>query len=176
MTPGTTPGTPGRQPGVLRRHAVRLLAKPRRRPAPAPPPRSVQLRALTALLDEAVAAQTPADRTVAACGEPGPLSGQTAREAGRQYRVLHRLHARVRDLPLTEADLVRAQEYAGRLLSYGQWMMREAMDLAFPSNPRPGVEAARLHLNGLGRPADDLRRLRDALRSECGSGPAGRGH
>ncbi|MFF3889609.1 hypothetical protein [Streptomyces sp. NPDC001914] len=163
MTPGTTPG---REAGVLRRSAVRLLLKRRHRPAPVRPSRAAQLRALAALLDEAVAAQTPADRVVAACGEPGPLSGQTAQEAGRQCVALHRLHARVRDLVLTEADLVRAQEYAGRLLAYDQWMMREAMDLAFPTHRHPRGEAARLHLNGLGRPADDLRRLRDALRSE----------
>jgi hypothetical protein len=172
MTPGAAPG---QQPGGPRRHAVRLLANLRRRPAPVRPPRAAQLWALTALLDEAVAAQTPADRVVAACGEPGPLSGQTAQEAGRQCMALHRLHARMRDLQLTESDLVRAQEYAGRLLAYDQWMMREAMDLAFPTNPHPSGEAARLHLNGLGRPADDLRRLRDALRFECDRGPASPG-
>ncbi|MFF3448343.1 hypothetical protein ACFYXJ_14560 [Streptomyces sp. NPDC002667] len=165
----------GQQSGGPRRYAVRFLANLRRRPAPVRPVRAAQLRALTALLDEAVAAQTPADRVVAACGEPGPLSGQTAQEAGRQCMALHRLHARMRDLPLTESDLVRVQEYAGRLLAYDQWMLREAMDLAFPTNPHPTGEAARLHLNGLGRPADDLRRLRDALRFECDGEPAGPG-
>ncbi|MFD8735995.1 hypothetical protein ACFV06_13895 [Streptomyces sp. NPDC059618] len=135
--------------------------------------RAAQLRALTALLDEAVAAQAPADLVVAACGEPGPLSGQTAQEAGRQSMALHRLHARLRELHLTESDLVQVQEHAGQLLAYDQWMMREAMDLAFPTNPHPRSEAARLHLNGLGRPADDLRRLRDALRSERDGEPAG---
>ncbi|MGW0966618.1 hypothetical protein [Streptomyces sp. NPDC002516] len=166
---------PGQQPGRPRRYAVRFLANLRRRPAPVRPARAAQLRALTALLDEAVAAQTPADLVVAACGEPGPLSGQTAQEAGRQCMVLHRLHARMRDLPLTESDLVEVQEYAGRLLAYDQWMLREAMDLAFPTNPHPTGEAARLHLNGLGKPADELRRLRDTLLFECDRGPDGTG-
>ncbi|WP_371673769.1 hypothetical protein OG985_42500 [Streptomyces sp. NBC_00289] len=163
MTPGTALGP---QPTALHRHALRLLARLHRRPVPVRPSRASQLRALTTLLDEAVAAQSPADRAVAACGEPGPLSGQAAQEAGRQSRVLHRLHGRMRDLVLTETDLVHAQQYAGRLLAYDQWMVRQAMDLAFTSRPQPRIEAARLCLNGLGRPADDLRRLRDALRSE----------
>jgi hypothetical protein len=33
-------------------------------------------------------------------------------------------------------------------------------------HPDARTEAARLQLNGLGRPADDLRRLRDTLQAE----------
>jgi hypothetical protein len=51
-------------------------------------------------------------------------------------------------------------------------MVRQAMDLAFTLHADARTEAARLRLNGLGRPADDLRRLRDLLRSRTEwSGP-----
>jgi hypothetical protein len=42
------------------------------------------------------------------------------------------------------------------------------MDLAFTVHPDARTEAARLQLNGLGRPADELRRLRDAVRRAAG--------
>jgi hypothetical protein len=164
MTSQTAPAPP---PSGLWLRAARLLVRLRRRPAPARPSRAAQLRALAGLLDEAVEAQLPVDLAVAACGEPGPVSCQTAQEAGRQSVVLHRLRGRVRELAVTDADLVEAQAYAGRLLAYDQWMVRQALNLAFTVHPDARVEAARLRLNGLGRPADDLRRLRDAVRTQA---------
>jgi hypothetical protein len=147
--------------------AVRPLLRPRRRrPAPVRPSRPEQLRALVAVLDEAVAAQTPADEAVAACGEPGPVSRGTARDCGRQSITLHRLRARLQGLGATDPDLVAAQARAGRLLASDLWMLRASMNLAFTTRPVDRTEAARLRLNGLGRPADDLRRLRDSLRAE----------
>ncbi|MEV6941443.1 hypothetical protein AB0N07_05425 [Streptomyces sp. NPDC051172] len=155
-------------PGAVRWHrAARTLAR-RHRPAPARPSHRVQLLALVAVLDEAVAAQTPADAAVAACGEPGPVSRRTARMCSRQSSTLHRLRTRLQDLELTEPDLQRAQAHAARLLAYDLWMLRESLDLAFTLRPGPRTEAARLGLNGLGRHADDLRRLRDGLRAEAG--------
>ncbi|MCX5258895.1 hypothetical protein OOK27_32985 [Streptomyces canus] len=145
---------------------VRPLPRPRRRPTPVRPSRPDQLRALVAVLDEAVAAQTPADEAVAACGEPGPVSRGTARDCGQQSITLHRLRARLQDLRTTDPDLVAAQARAGRLLAYDLWMLRASMNLAFTTRPVDRTEAARLRLNGLGRPADDLRRLRDSLRAE----------
>jgi hypothetical protein len=142
------------------------LPRPPSPPAPAGPPRSAQVRALVAVLDDAVAAQRPADEAVAACGEPGPVSRQTARDCGLQSIALHRLRTRLQDLRLTEPDLVLAQAQAARLLSYGLWMLRESLDLAFTAHRDARTEAARLRLNGLGRRADDLRRLRDGLRAE----------
>ncbi|MFJ4789722.1 hypothetical protein [Streptomyces sp. NPDC088794] len=135
-------------------------------PVPAGPPRSAQVRALVAVLDDAVAAQRPADEAVAACGEPGPVSRQTARDCGLQSIALHRLRTRLQDLRLTDPDLVLAQAQAARLLSYDLWMLRESLDLAFTVHRDARTEAARLRLNGLGRRADDLRRLRDGLRAE----------
>ncbi|WP_406392523.1 hypothetical protein OG806_16620 [Streptomyces sp. NBC_00882] len=146
--------------------AVRPLPRPHRRPAPVRPSRPDQLRALVAVLDEAVAAQTPADEAVAACGEPGPVSRGTARDCGQQSIALHRLRARLEDLGTSDPDLVAAQARAARLLAYDLWMLRASMNLAFTVRPVDRTEAARLHLNGLGRPADDLRRLRDSLRAE----------
>ncbi|MET7735877.1 hypothetical protein ABZT02_31610 [Streptomyces sp. NPDC005402] len=172
-----SPGVP-RWPGVPRLLAVvRLLAavgaallrplvRPHRRPAPAGPSRPDQLRALVAVLDEAVAAQTPADEAVAACGEPGPVSRGTARDCGLQSITLHRLRTRLQDLRTTDPDLIAAQARAARLLAYDLWMLRASMNLAFTTRPVDRTEAARLRLNGLGRPADDLRRLRDTLRAE----------
>lgn len=172
-----TPRT-GREPGVprwldlLRRlAAVRLLDALRRfvrppRAVPVRPSRPDQVRALLAVLEEAVAAQTPADEAVAACGEPGPVARGTARDCGRQSITLHRLRTRLQDLAPTEPDLVAAQARAARLLAYDLWMLRASMNLAFTVRPADRTEAARLRLNGLGRPADDLRRLRDTLRTE----------
>ncbi|MET7688156.1 hypothetical protein ABZT06_09280 [Streptomyces sp. NPDC005483] len=177
-----SPGVP-RWPGVRRWFsAVRLLAavrhlaavgpllrplvRPHRRPAPVGLSRPDQLRALVAVLDEAVAAQTPADEAVAACGEPGPVSRGTARDCGLQSITLHRLRTRLQDLGTTDPDLMAAQAGAARLLAYDLWMLRASMNLAFTTRPVDRTEAARLRLNGLGRPADDLRRLRDTLRAE----------
>ncbi|MER6420656.1 hypothetical protein [Streptomyces sp. NPDC001137] len=155
-------------PGAVRwRRAARTLAR-RPRPAPARPSHRAQLLALVAVLDEAVAAQTPADAAVAACGEPGPVSRRTARMCSHQSSTLHRLRTRLQDLELTDPDLQRAQAHAARLLAYDLWMLRESLDLAFTLRPDPRTEAARLRLNGLGRHADDLRRLRDGLREETG--------
>ncbi|MFJ9003993.1 hypothetical protein [Streptomyces canus] len=153
MHTGTTPDAPApraaRRLGVPRwlgarrwLAAVQLLAavqplpRPHRRPAPARPSRPDQLRALVAVLNEAVAAQTPADEAVAACGEPGPVSRGTARDCGQQSIALHRLRARLQDLGTTDPDLVAAQARAARLLSYDLWMLRASMNLAFtPSAP-----------------------------------------
>lgn len=158
----------------LWQHVVRLLG--RNRPHPARLARPAQLEALASVLDESLAAQQEADRAVAACGEPGPVSGQMAQDCGRHGVAFHRLRGRVRDLPLTDPELVEAQAYAGRLLAYDQWMVRQALNLAFTVHPDARTEAARLRLNGLGRPADELRRLRDALsdraEAEVPSGPA----
>ncbi|MFF4499681.1 hypothetical protein [Streptomyces sp. NPDC001401] len=156
-------------PGTVRWHrAVRTLARLHHHPAPARPSRPAQLLALVAVLDEAVAAQTPADAAVAACGEPGPVSRQTARMCSRQSITLHRLRTRLQDLELTDPDLVRARAHAARLLAYDLWMLRESVNLAFTLRPDPRTEATRLRFNGLGRHADDLRRLRDGLREEAG--------
>lgn len=151
-------------------HVVRLLIRLRRHPAPPRLSRAAQLRSLTGLLDEAVAAQLPTDLAVAACGEPGPVPGRAAQDAARQSVALHRLRGRMRDLAVTDADLVEAQAYAGRLLAYDQWMVRQSLNLAFTVRPDARIEAARLQLNGLGRPADELRRLRDALRAQLDGG------
>ncbi|MDH6449897.1 MULTISPECIES: hypothetical protein [unclassified Streptomyces] len=153
--------------------AVRPLLRPRRPAAPVRPSRPDQLRALVAVLDEAVAAQTPADQAVAACGEPGPVSNGTARDCGRQSITLHRLRTRLQDLGTTEPDLVAAQARAARLLAYDLWMLRASMNLTCTVRPVDRTEAARLRLNGLGRPADDLRRLRDTLRTELRDRPGG---
>ncbi|CAM5427240.1 hypothetical protein SALBM311S_06948 [Streptomyces alboniger] len=154
---------------ALLHRAVRLVTRLRPRPTPARLPRPDQVRALLAVLDEAVAAQQPADAAVASCGEPGPVSGQAARDCGDAGSALLHLRARLRELPLTEPDLVGAQAYAGRLLAYGQWMVHQSANLAFTVHPDARTEAARLQLNGLGRPADDLRRLRDTLKAEEGA-------
>jgi hypothetical protein len=132
-------------PGTVRWHrAVRTLARRHRRRAPARPSRPTQLLALVAVLDEAVAAQTPADEAVAACGEPGPVSRRTARMCSRQSITLHRLRTRLQDLELSDPDLVRAQTHAANLLAYDLWMLRESLNLAFTIHHDPRTEAARL--------------------------------
>ncbi|MFE9442899.1 hypothetical protein ACFYO2_28795 [Streptomyces sp. NPDC006602] len=151
---------------TLRHRAVRLVARLRTRPCPPRLSRPAQVRVLVEVLNEALAAQQQADAAVASCGEPGPLSGQAARDCGHANSAFLHLQARLRGLPLTDPDLVRAQAYAGRLLAYDQWMVHQSLNLAFTVHPDARTEAARLQLNGLGRPADDLRRLRDTLKPE----------
>ncbi|GAA3822191.1 hypothetical protein GCM10022403_064620 [Streptomyces coacervatus] len=85
----------------------------------------------------------------------------------RQSIALHRLRTRLQDLELTDPDLLQAQAQAARLLAYDLWMLRESLNLAFTIHRNPRTEAARLRLNGLGRHADDLRRLRDGLRDRA---------
>ncbi|WP_416980883.1 hypothetical protein [Streptomyces sp. T028] len=156
---------PGPVPSIgLWHRTLRLLAQVRRpRPAAACLPRTSQVRALMAVLDDAVAAQKPVDAAVAACGAPEGPTGQAAQDCGRAGSRIHQLCARLRELPLTQPDLVEVRALAGRLLSYDQWMVRQALNLAFSAHPDARTEAARLQFNGLCRPADDLRRLRDAL-------------
>ncbi|OIJ69005.1 hypothetical protein WN71_005865 [Streptomyces mangrovisoli] len=126
--------------------------------------RPAQVLALLGVLDEAVGAQRSTDAAVAACGDPGPLPASAAQDCGRVSSTVHRLRTRLRELPLTEGDLREIRTRAERLLAYDQWMVRQSLDLAFAVQRSSRIEAARLQLNGLGRPADELRRLRDALR------------
>ncbi|MEU4878536.1 hypothetical protein [Streptomyces sp. NPDC021608] len=160
-------GRDGWRPGVrlLARLGLRRRALPPR-PAPTRPGRAAQARALLAVLEEAVAAQGPTDAAVAACGEPGAVPDHAARACGDAASALLRLRARLLELPLADADLVRTRARAARLLSYDQWMVRQSADLAYRVHRDARTEAARLQLNGLGRPADELRRLRDALEDE----------
>ncbi len=155
-----------RLPATGRWHrALRLRARLlHRRPATVHLSRPAQIRALVEVLDEAMSVQLAADVAVAACGEPGPVSGQAAQDCGHAGSAFHRLRARLWELPLTETDLMEAQAYAGRLLAYDQWMVCQSLNLAFTAHRDARTEAARLQINGLGRPADDLRRLRDAFK------------
>ncbi|MGW2741723.1 hypothetical protein [Streptomyces sp. NPDC001450] len=76
--PAPLPGT------ELWRRTVRLLARLRRRHfPPVRLSRPAQIRSLVEVLDKAVSAQRPADAAVAACGEPGPVTGRTAQACGR---------------------------------------------------------------------------------------------
>ncbi|MEU6353838.1 hypothetical protein ABZ896_31670, partial [Streptomyces sp. NPDC047072] len=133
--------------------ALRALTAPGHPARPTPPSRPDQLRALLAVLDDAVLAQTPADAAVAACGEPGPVARWTARRSGQQSIALYRLRARLEDLWLTDPELLAERDRAARLLAYDLWMLRESLNLAFAVRPTPRTEAARQRLNGLGRPA-----------------------
>ncbi|MEV5342047.1 hypothetical protein AB0K93_26720 [Streptomyces sp. NPDC052676] len=128
-------------------------------------PRSAQVEVLLTVLDESVASLRSADTAVAACGAPDGAAGQTARECARALSGFHRLRVRLAELPITEPDLVDVRAYAGRLLAYDQWMVQQALNVAYTVHPDSRTEAARLQLNGLGRPADELRRLRDALKA-----------
>ncbi|MEV5432636.1 hypothetical protein [Streptomyces sp. NPDC052701] len=165
--PATGPAAPPTtRPGLSLWHRF-LRSLHRRAPAPAPAgvPREEQARALLAVLEEAVAAQRPADAAVAACGAPEGACGQAAQDCSRAGSRFVRLRARLWDLPLTDPGLADVRARAGRLLAYDQWMLCQALNLAFTVHPDARTEAARLQLNGLGRPADDLRRLRDSLQA-----------
>jgi hypothetical protein len=140
------------------------------RVGPAPPPCPEQLLALAEVLDEIAAAQPLSDRVIAACGDPGPVPVSVAREGGRQTVICHRLGRRLRELALY-GELAEARERATRLLDYQHWMVQQSLNLAFTATPDARTEAARLHLNGLGAPADELRALRDRVRAQTAAGP-----
>lgn len=118
------------------------------------------------MLEEIALAQRQSDLVIAACGDPGPVPVSVARDGGRQAVLCHRLGRRLRDLALC-GDLAEARERASRLLDYHHWMVQQALNLAFTSHPDARTEAARLHLNGLGAPADELRELRDLIRARA---------
>ncbi|MGW1037051.1 hypothetical protein ACWD4Z_33225 [Streptomyces antibioticus] len=153
---------------ALWRRAVPFLGRRRVRAGPARPSREAQVGALLAVLEEAVALQRSADAAVAACGEPGAVAGRAARDCGVAGTAILHVRSRLRELTLTEPDLLEARAYAGRLLDYGQWMVHQSANLAFTVRRDARTEAARCQLNGLGRPADDLRRLRDTLTAREG--------
>lgn len=153
---------PGHVPELLARAAETLLHRRGHR-TPGSPAHEVQLLALSGILDEAVAAQPLADRAVAACGEPGPVVASAAQEAGLQISVYHRLIVRLRELN-RDGDIASVTERASQLLAYHEWILHQSVNLAFTAQPEPRIEAARLRLDGLGRPAVHLRELRDEVR------------
>ncbi|MEU6284392.1 hypothetical protein [Streptomyces sp. NPDC047028] len=123
-----------------------------------------QLQALLAVLDDGVIAQPAADRVVAACGQPGPVSGSVTHAAGEQISTYHRLNVRLRQLPVND-EFGELKDRAGRLLAYHQWILHQAVNLVGAGvHPDSRVEAARQRLHGLGRPGDGLRQLRDEVR------------
>ncbi|NMO33473.1 hypothetical protein HG826_07695 [Streptomyces sp. GMY01] len=149
--------------GLLHR-ASRVLPvwRPRRRPVEAVP-RAEQLHALLALLDEGIAAQPSADRAVAACGEPGPVSGAVTQTAGELISVYRRLNVRLSRLSVDD-ELEPLKQYAARLLTYHQWLLHEAVNLACAAVQKdPRVDAVRRRLHGTGRPGDELRAVRDRV-------------
>lgn len=156
--------TPTHASDVLHRLGITLSRWWPSRQVPAVSTRQVQLLALVSPLDEAVDAQPAADRAVAACGEPGPVPASAAQDAGQQNTVYHRLMIRLRGLRV-DNNLLVLQERASRLLTYQEWMLHQAVNLATSLQTDARVEAARLRLNGLGAPAADLRELRDEVRA-----------
>ncbi|MFI6449567.1 hypothetical protein [Kitasatospora sp. NPDC050543] len=147
--------------GLLSRAGRALLRRRAPRPAPPRPDHETQLRALLAVLDDAVAAQRLADQVVAACGELGPVPGSIAEAGARQLTIFNQLAVRMREL-VVDGDVARLHERASRLLAYHLWMIHNSLALAFASQRgNCAIEAARLRVNGLGAPADALQALRD---------------
>jgi hypothetical protein len=126
------------------------------------PPRSWQLRELLQLLDDAASAQPLADEVVAACGEPSEVPLRLVRAGARLQVLFYRLRERLDDLALDQ-DLDELRDPVRRLLLYHQWMLREALKVA--CSPARASSASRLRINGLGAPANQLRDLRDEIRS-----------
>jgi len=147
----------------------RLLRRPRAPAAPPCPTHEAQLQALLEVLDDAVAAQPLADEVVAACGAYGPVPGSLAQDGGWQLITFNHLAFRLNELSL-DGELAQVREQASRLLAYDLRMIHESLSLAFASQQdNERIEAARLRVNGLGAPADALRRLRDDVRDQAGS-------
>ena len=126
-------------------------------------PRSRQLQDVLRLLDEAASAQPLADKIIAACGEPSEVAPEFFRAGGRLQVLFYRLRERLDELYL-DADLEELRQRGRRLLLYHQWMLREALTVACSTRVRDPSNS-RLRINGLGAPADELRELRDNIRT-----------
>ncbi|MBM9507621.1 hypothetical protein [Actinacidiphila acididurans] len=124
----------------------------------------VQLLLLASILDEAAAAQGPADGAVAACGAPVLDLTPAVRSAGQQSRVYVGLTARLHALELDD-EVAPLRDRAAALLAYHELLLREAMTLAVDARADPRVEKVRLKLNGIGAPGDALGRLRREVRA-----------
>ncbi|GHJ41178.1 hypothetical protein [Streptomyces sp. TS71-3] len=129
---------------------------------PSGPTPQVQLLALAGLLDEAVRAQPSADRALAACGEAAPVTGAEANEASKQNTFFHHLLVRLRALRINDPDAIALMRRASRLISYYQWPLSQAAQLAHGAH-----EALQVRLNALAVPAADLRELRDEVRASA---------
>ena len=158
------PSPPGDQPGLLGRTGHALLHWRPSRPDPTTSTRQVQLLALASLLDEAVQAQSATDGAIAACGEPGPVPTSALHEAAQQNSIYHRLMVRLRGLRV-DHELTGLHEHASRLLSYHEWLLHQAVNLASSPSTDDRVEVARLRLNGLGAPAWAPRHGRPGIRA-----------
>ncbi|PBC78446.1 hypothetical protein BX265_3217 [Streptomyces sp. TLI_235] len=157
---------PRRGPSAVLRRLTGGLGRSRSRPLPDPADRplgrAAQAAALLAVVDAAVAEQAAADRSLAACGEPGPVPPGLAELLSRQAVRYGRLTGWLRALP-ADGDLAGIRDLAIRLVAYHQWMLHQSANLAFAGHHRPRSEDARQRINGLGAPADRLRELRDWL-------------
>jgi hypothetical protein len=133
--------------------------QPMRRPS-----RAEQLRALVQVLDAAADAQLRADEIVAACGEGTPLPLSFARDGARLQVAYYRLSRQLDDLDL-DAEWEDTRERAGALLRYHQWVLREALTVAYSPHLK-GAARLRCRINGLGEPANRLRELRSFIQAE----------
>jgi hypothetical protein len=140
-----------------------LTGEPVRRPT-----RSEQARSLIRVLDAAAEAQPRADEIVAACGEEAPIPPAFARDGARLQVAYYRLRRQLDDLVL-DAEWEQVRERAGVLLLYHQWVLREALSVAFSLHIKASGRA-RYRINGLGEPADRLRELRGIIRAQAEAG------
>jgi hypothetical protein len=122
--------------------------------------RESQLAALADAAVRAVAGQDEAAQVVSACGLPGPPAEIVMLAAGRCVRRYHQLEAAVEAMTV-ESDLEPYRLALSRYVAYHLVLVRAAVDLACAGDP--GTYRARSSLDGLGPPADDLRRLHEEL-------------
>lgn len=125
------------------------------------PTRAAQLRSLCVLLDSAIDAQPLADQVIAACGEPTGPSRDLIRAGLKLQVTFHRVRDELDSLDLDD-DLLGFREQVSAHLLYHQWMVRESLDSALSYRVRDRAQVRR-RINGLGAPADRLRRLRREL-------------
>jgi hypothetical protein len=134
-----------------------------------PPPAVVlsaadQLRALLLIAEEALAVVPESNRVISACGAAAMVPVSVGRTCGEQLNVVHRLRIRLETLEV-DPEFAPITEHLLRLLAYHQWMVHQAIGMAFTARPADRAEALRARLEGgLGEPADDLLAIRAELR------------
>jgi hypothetical protein len=117
------------------------------------------LRALAAVLEEAVQVQPAADAVVADCGRPGDVAGEVGERGARLLADFVRLSHEMSQVRVADVDRPLAVK-AARQIEFHRWMLREALHLAFLANPGQRSASMRRRLAGLGPTAAGLGQLR----------------
>jgi hypothetical protein len=134
-----------------------------RRRRPGAVDREAELSPLLGIAQRAVAAQPEADWVIRQCAAAGDVPGTVASAGGRLTTRYLKLRNELAEVPFADPALAGARAELARLLHYHQWLVREAVHLAFATASNPYRDQARQRMTGLGPPGARLRELAEEL-------------